>query len=566
MFDSGINMMSVLSDDTKTYNRTEFITSENSLNNITSNYFSSRIPGSNYKMSYVVKPGYDESISSAEKVAKKFNWVDMKVEGGGGAAGGAGAAAPFTILEMSDGTDRLNNLPQRSGPGVGVLASYINKYPANCVGAAIERCRGDLNLLIEQKKDFDTVRISELLAKSGNFSNMLKLCVDIKGGGDAEQVNAIWHLYHNKKQRCIMVTGDILCYMYSISMGLPSVLIASDTIYMSKGIPLGPIPESVKLKNKLNRYIALFNNILKSFSDLTNAGDKIKLLILNILNNVHKKISIPNTSNETNNFINALIQLKALDIVNFLIEMQKMLQGNNAIIIGKINTLLQGYEALINAQNNIFTFEFKYELADLETPEKQLELNNLINNIEALIPQLEASINQVQAILGNFLNKKVYNGSTTSFYNGIISTEFYKGSTTIDIYPLFDYNRKKIVEDISETIKLIKNTAPPAAGSVKNERFYLGNKIRGILKSYFSTFYVFKLAGAKLPIGIFGGEGENYLFPDGADISYIYTTPLMIKMMPHLRDEDIQFRRILDIDKKLFNGISDLVTKIINRI
>jgi len=192
------------------------------------------------------------------------------------------------------------------------------------------------------------VRISGLLGMAFNFSDMLKLCVDIKGGGDAEQVNAIWYIYHHKKIPCIMVTGDILCYMYSITMGLPSVLIASDIIYMTKGIPLGPIPESIKLKNRLNRHIGLFNNILKSFSDLANAGGKMDALIENIKININKQISVSNVSFDTKKFINALIQLKALDIANYLQVINGVIKPKTADIIANINKLLvESYGATI---------------------------------------------------------------------------------------------------------------------------------------------------------------------------------------------------------------------------
>jgi len=537
MFDSGTNMFSILSDNTKDFDRTDIVKSDDALDIVTSNYFSQKITDRDYNMAYIHNPVYN-SYSSAQAIQNIFGWAKMDISGGvQRAAGGAGAPRPIVsqyLLQTNIGTTNKLDLPQRGGPGVGVLASYIEKHRGECSSPANSdakktTCKRQLNL-IEQQKGFDTVRISQLLGDAYNFSDVIKLCVDIKGGGDAEQVNAIWHLYHRKRKSCIMITGDILCYMYSIIMGLPSVLIIGNKIYLSKGVPKEPPTQKDIYKNKINNSMTVLTGIVKTCSDIINATGNIDKLINNILDGIFIKKIIVTFGTETpepdtQQLVNALIQIKALDIVNYLVTIKKVIGP----IAADVKTVIDGIQVDHTLLGDLYTQIFALNTNIGEEDEDKLKA--IIDTISSNMAAVKKQFQDFNMLLGNFKNKK-YVADIGSFVNGLTSLEFYTAKTTIKAYELFDYDRDKILRDFADVIKKIKNERPLAE---KNPRFFLGKQIRGKIQDFIKSLFSINMIDIGLDAGFFKDvlQGYDHKSQDVKDTAFYKN------LEPKIKDEYI---------------------------
>lgn len=499
LYDSGNNMFSILSDDTATYPKTRLVDKDNALYDITSNYFSKHLQDRGYTMKYELMNDLD-SLDSKTAIDNIFNWASIKV------IQKNEAADDITILKTS-------LVPkQRGGPGVGVLANYIDKYITTCRDENGKDKKTTCLHRLETQGGFDTVHISELLGKATSVSDVFKLCVDIKGGGDAEQVNAAWHF--NKKGTCIMITGDILCYMYSIIMGLPSVLIIGNKMYLSKGVSKIPLSPRDTMYNKIKKHMTIFSGILKTISDITNGGNKLSQLVLSMKKCVEydnifmfgeqvqadlaKKLPAVNSIDKIKITVSLLVQLKILDIMNYLVTIYQILSPLIASTIYPIILeIVTGYGAGVEIFDKIFSIQGNIPQGiDVSTLESSLiKINEEIEKVKGHLQIFEN-------ILGNFKDRK-YDGTTKTFFNGITDLDFFKGDTTIPSYSLFNYERDHIYKLFAGPLYKIMFLEPAVE---KNPRYFLGKEIRGAIHKYLESFFTFKLLDYKIGAGFFTNE------------------------------------------------------------
>ena len=529
LYDSGNNMFSILSDDTSTYPKTKLIDKENALNDITSNYFSKQLQGRGYTMKYELMNNLD-SFDTKNAIDNIFNWAQIKVTQKGL------TGDDITILKTS-------LIPkQKGGPGVGVLANYIDTYITTCSDENSQEKRKMCLHRLETQNGFDTVHISELLAKAKSTSDIFKLCVDIKGCGDAEQVNAAW--YFNKKKSCIMITGDILCYMYSIIMGLPSVLIIGNKIYLSKGISKIPLSPQDLTYNKIKNHMAIFTGILKTISDITDGGNKLTTLVASmkkcieypttfmfgeqIQTDLETKLPDINSIDKIKTTVSLLIKLKILDIINYLTTIYKILSPLIAsTILPIIVEIIKEYGSSIDIFNILFSIQTNIS-ASVDTR----ILESSLTKINEEIAKIKTDLQLFENILGNFKNKK-YNGRTKTFFNGITELDFFKEDTTISSYTLFNYDRDHIYKIFAAPLYKIMFLEPTAE---KNPRYYLGKEIRSSLQKFLDSFFTFKLIDFGIGSGFFTNDivgGYDTTKKDTRDCN-LYTT-----LLPYFVDDDI---------------------------
>ncbi len=500
LYDSGNNMFSILSD-APGNPKTHLVKPEYALNEITSNYFSRNLTGRSYTMKYELYTPDLASKNGKEAFANIFDWVKIKVAQEGGIAGAAAAAGGAGAVGY-DETILMTTNKQRNGPGVGVLYDYINK-----------KIQGGQRSNLTEPVGYDTVHISQLLSKARSTSDVIKLCVDIKGGGDAEQVNAVWQFNRqNSTATCILVTGDILCYMYAITMGLPSVLIISNKIYLSKGIPKIPPSPYILAANRINNHMLTYSNFLKILQDITNTNGLLNKLMYSldecnrhvgnftfgeqILSDLQTKFQSIHIIYNIKRTITFLIKLKILDIKNYLIMIHASLQPFVDKILTITNTITKKYGETMEIYSKIFTIEtFMREVTDIHRIEAKLK------DIDSRMELIKTDLSRFEKILGNFKNKK-YDATVTSFVSGITDINFYNGAnnTTISSYSLFNYDRDQIYKLFAPILYKIMFLEPTA---VKNMRAYLGKELRAAFQKYLESFFTFKMIDNSFGKGLF---------------------------------------------------------------
>jgi hypothetical protein len=128
------------------------------------------------------------------------------------------------------------------------------------------------------------------------------------------------------------------------------------------------------------------------------------------------------------------------------------------------------------ATDGNYTIDIAYDKLDAGT----------VTSLKILTDTIAKHLRSINDLLDNFKNKK-FNGDIKSFVNGIETTEFFKGNTTVQEYNLFNYNRDSILKPFSETIsKIVGERTGPT-------RDYLGKSIRGKFSDFFKTFLTFNL-------------------------------------------------------------------------
>ena len=320
------------------------------------------------------------------------------------------------------------------GPNITYLKGYISN-PTNAY-----RTDSDAPVVVNVKNDEDEddgedegegkcMSIKPIMEKyvvepitEANKLMINKLCFDIKRMGDHEQANALYHhMRSNYNTKCVFVTGDKLCALYSRLIGNPTIYVLKRKIICYKG---EPIIENIhelnknKLRNLIeetNRIIIVYNSIIDSF---LKEDSVINKLIENIKDN-YKRYS------HDNKLCEILVKIQAVSCLYYLLKITKEFtvkpDGANAEgedededegdeLLNKLDKIDKDIQDIVASvrpfQDNIYN---KYMILNIDAIDVMSELDviNNISEVQRYFDSITEKYKKVEMYISFLQNNKI---------------------------------------------------------------------------------------------------------------------------------------------------------------